>query len=331
MDLDAYVAEHRGQWQRLEHLTRRRRLTAEEADELIALYQRTTTHLSVVRSRAPDPVLLARLSQLVLASRAAITGSGRFRWAEVGRFFTVSFPVTVYRARAWWISVGAGFTALWLLLTAYVAGHPETQRALMSEDKMSQLVDHDFESYYSEHAAQDFAFKVWTNNAWIAAVCLAAGVLVVPVFYVLWTNLLNLAVVGGVMVSHDRGELYFGLLAPHGLLELTAVFVAAGVGLRIGWSWIAPGPGLTRSRSLAQTARAGMTVAMGLVVVLLVSAGVEAFVTPSGLPTVARIAIGATIWLSFLGYVFALGSRAAARGETGDVSGDAREEYAPST
>ncbi|MEV6527192.1 stage II sporulation protein M [Longispora sp. NPDC051575] len=329
MDLDAYVAEHRGQWQRLEHLTRRRKLSAEEADELIALYQRATTHLSVVRSRTPDPVLLARLSQLVLAARAAITGSHRFRWSEVGRFFTVSFPVTVYRARAWWITVGLAFTGVWLLLMAYVAGHPETQRALMSEGQISSLVDHDFENYYSEHPAQDFAFQVWTNNAWVAALCLASGVLVVPVFYMLWTNLLNLAVSGGVMISHDRGELFFGLLAPHGLLELTAVFVAAGVGLRIGWSWIVPGPGLTRSRSLAETTRAAMTVAVGLVVVLLVSAGVEAFVTPSGLPTVARILIGAGVWGGFLVYVFAFGSRAAARGETGDIVRESREEYAP--
>src|SRR5437868_1753362 len=57
VDLDAYVAEHAGEWRRLEYLSRRRKLSAAEADELIALYQRAATHLSVIRSRSPDPAL----------------------------------------------------------------------------------------------------------------------------------------------------------------------------------------------------------------------------------------------------------------------------------
>ena len=67
VDLDAYVAERRGEWNRLEVLARRRRLSPDEADELVLLYQRAATHLSVVRSHSPDPILLASLSQLVIA------------------------------------------------------------------------------------------------------------------------------------------------------------------------------------------------------------------------------------------------------------------------
>ena len=48
-----------------------------------------------------------------------------------------------------------------------------------------------------------------------------------------WTILpaLLLAVIGAIMTRYDRGSLFWGLILPHGLLELTAVFVAAGVGL----------------------------------------------------------------------------------------------------
>ena len=49
---------------------------------------------------------------------------------------------------------------------------------------------------------------------------------------------------------------------------------------------------------------------------------IEAFVTPSGLPTWARIGIGALAEIAFLTYVFVLGRRAALAGSTGDV--DAR-------
>ena len=43
------------------------------------------------------------------------------------------------------------------------------------------------------------------------------------------------------MSAYGHGRPFFGLILPHGMLELTAVFIGAGVGLRIGWSLIAPG------------------------------------------------------------------------------------------
>lgn len=56
MDLDVFVSAHRAEWDRLEALLRRqRRLNGAEADELVTLYQRTATHLSLIQSSAPDP------------------------------------------------------------------------------------------------------------------------------------------------------------------------------------------------------------------------------------------------------------------------------------
>jgi uncharacterized membrane protein SpoIIM required for sporulation len=132
-------------------------------------------------------------------------------------------------------------------------------------------------------------------------------------------------VIGALMIQHDRGSLFFGLILPHGLLELTAVFVAAGVGLRLFWSWVDPGS-RTRGQALAHEGRSAVAVALGLVLVLLVSGVIEAFVTPSGLPTWARIGIGATAEALFFGYVFGLGRRAFRAGHTGDLAADRLED-----
>jgi uncharacterized membrane protein SpoIIM required for sporulation len=189
---------------------------------------------------------------------------------------------------------------------------------MMSPAEIDQLVRNDFEDYYSEHAAGEFAARVWINNAWVAALCLALGVLGAPVVYVLFQNVANLAIIGSIMIRHDHAGHFFGLILPHGLLELTAVFVAGGVGLRLFWSWVEPGD-LTRAQSLAREGRTAGTVALGLVAVLLLSGVIEAFVTPSPLPTWARVGIGVLAEAAFLAYVFVVGRSAAARGETGDV------------
>jgi uncharacterized membrane protein SpoIIM required for sporulation len=169
---------------------------------------------------------------------------------------------------------------------------------------------------------------VWTNNAWVAALCIVMGVLILPVVWILLTNVVNVGVAGGLMAAHDRLELFFGLILPHGLLELTAVFVAAGAGLRLGWSWIDPGP-RTRLAALGEEGRAAAAIALGLVVVLLVSGAIEGFVTPSSLPTVARIGIGVVAELVFLGYVAVLGASAVRAGETGDLAAGERADVLP--
>jgi uncharacterized membrane protein SpoIIM required for sporulation len=327
VDLDAFVATHADEWDRLAQLSRRRRLSGEQVDELVTLYQRAATHLSVVRSAAPDPALVSRLSTLVARARAATTGSHDPAWRDVSRFFLWSFPAALYRTRRWWVATALASLLVALLVGAWVAGDPQVQAAVAAPEDVRQMVEHDFASYYSEHAAGGFAAKVWTNNAWVAAQCIALGVLGLPVLWVLLQNALNIGLVGGLMAANDRLDLFFGLILPHGLLELTAVFVAAGTGLRLFWAGGAPGA-RPRLRALGEEGRAAAAVVLGLVVVLAVSGVIEAFVTPSGLPTWARIAIGVVAELLFLAYVFTLGRRAAMAGETGDVAAELRGETA---
>jgi uncharacterized membrane protein SpoIIM required for sporulation len=331
VDLDAFVATHAAEWDRLRTLARRprRKLTPAEVDELVLRYRRVGAQLASVRSQAPDPQLVAQLTRLVLDARAAVTPSAGFRWSALPRFFTVTFPLEVYRAGRWCTGVGVAFVGLCAVLIALVATDPRIPSRLLDQAEIDQLVAVGFEAYYSEHAAQNFAFGVWTNNAWVSAICLASGVLVLPVLYILWMNALNLGLVGGVMVGNDRSDVFFGLLLVHGMLELTCIFVAAGVGLRIGWAWIAPGPARTRGQAVAAAGRSAVAVALGLVPVLLISGGVEAFVTPSALPPVVKLVLGGLVWLAFLGYVISAGRRAAHSGESSDLDPLDRAASAP--
>ena len=75
VDIDAFVAAHAARWGRLEELTARRRLTGPEADELVDGYQEVATHLSVVRSAAPDPALVSYLSSVLARARTRTTGT----------------------------------------------------------------------------------------------------------------------------------------------------------------------------------------------------------------------------------------------------------------
>ena len=81
MDLDAYVLAHAHEWQRLEELAHRRRLTGAESDELVERYQQVATHLSVVRTSAPDASLVAHLSSVLARARNRAVGTRVSSWS----------------------------------------------------------------------------------------------------------------------------------------------------------------------------------------------------------------------------------------------------------
>ncbi|WP_030816239.1 stage II sporulation protein M [Streptomyces sp. NRRL S-337] len=332
MDLDVFVAAHRAEWDRLDALLhRKRRLTGAEADELVALYQRTTTHLSLLLSIAPDPALTTRLTSLVARARSTVTGARKASWRDTARFFTTAFPAAVYRLRHWWIPTAVLSTVVAALLGWWIAAHPEVQAAIGAPDDLRAMTrpGGEYETYYSSHPAASFAAQVWTNNAQAVAMCLVLGAFLgLPVLWILFQNMLNLGVGIGLMSSAGRLDTFLGLILPHGLLELTAVFIAAGIGLRLGWTLIDPGP-RTRRAALAQEGRSALGVAIGLAAVLFVSGALEAFVTPSALPTWARIGIGTATELAFLLYVQVLGGRAVRAGATGDIDPADRDATLP--
>ncbi|BBX41305.1 stage II sporulation protein M [Mycobacterium simiae] len=323
MDVDAFVLTHRGTWDRLDQLIKKRRsLTGAEVDELVELYQRVSTHLSMLRSASTigtDSLMIGRLSSLIARARSAVTGAHAPVTSAFARFWTVSFPVVAYRGWRWWVGTAAAFFAVAAIIAVWVATNPEVQSAIGTPSDIDQLVNHDVASYYSEHPAAAFALQVWVNNSWVAAQCIAFAVLLgLPIPIVLFQNAANLGLIAGLMFHAGKGGILLGLLIPHGLLELTAVFLAGSAGMRLGWSVISPGD-RPRGQVLAEQGRAVVSVAVGLVGVLLVSGLIEALVTPSPLPTFVRIGIGIAAEAAFVSYVIYFGRRAVKAGETGDI------------
>ncbi|HEY0216626.1 MAG TPA: stage II sporulation protein M [Cellulomonas sp.] len=319
MDLDAFTAVRQESWARLDRLSRQRRLDGAEADELVRLYQAVATDLSTVRSSAPDPDTVTRLSQLLSRARTTISGTHEPAWRDVTRFVVVLLPAALYRIRWWTVAVMIGFLAVGAIAGWWVATQPDALAAMGTPSERQAYVDDAFASYYDPGAG--FAAMVWTNNAWITALCIGMGITGVGPLYLMLTNAISVGATGGMMAAHGELGLFLQLIAPHGLMELTAIFVAGAAGMRLFWVWIDP-QGRPRARALAEEGRSLITVAIGLVGVLAVSGLVEGFVTGSSLPWWSKIAIGAVVLAAFWTYTIVLGRRAVQDGETGDLSAD---------
>lgn len=313
MDTDAYSWAHQRSWHRLDQLVRQRALSGAEADELVRRYRAASQQLAKLQDHHPDPEVVAALSALLARARGRVLAARTQPWREVGRFFTRHFPAAVYRAWPWWVGVAAMFLTVAAVLAALVDNSAAAREALGIPEGDTSIITGpggSFESYYSEHPNDAFAAQVWTHNSWVAAIALFTGVLILPAVYALFMNALNLGITGGLMADAGRLDSFFGFILPHGTLELTALFVAGGVGLKLGRTLVDPGR-RSRAAAVARQGRVTATVALGLVVVLLVCGLLEGFVTPSPLPAPVRIGFGFVAEAAFLFYVFGLGRRVA--------------------
>ncbi|HEU0257264.1 MAG TPA: stage II sporulation protein M [Microbacteriaceae bacterium] len=319
MDLDVLRESRQGGWDRLDALARRRIASGEAADELIERYRAGAADLATIAGQSAASPLGERLSVSLARARLRFTGAGPDLFSRVPTFFVRQLPAALYRLR-WLTAVIAAATALIAAAFALWANvDPRVMAAIGDPAQLKDLAENAFTGYYSQSPAAAFAGQVWTNNALIAALCIVCGITGVYPPYVIVQNAMNIGVDGAVLFSYGRGGVFFQYIAPHGMLELTSVFVAAAAGLRIFWAWVAPGA-RSRAQALAEDGRALVTVSVGLTLSLLVSGLIEGFVTPSALPWPVKVGIGALALAAFLCYMLVLGRRAAEAGDTGDVA-----------
>lgn len=318
MDIDAFSASRRDQWDRLDELTRRRALTGAEADELVSLYRGAARDLSRVRTQAPDPQVLAELSRRVAGARGKVTGTREVRVSDTRRYLTQTVPAALYRLRWWTVGVMAAEIAIAVIVAVWTLRSPEAMSALGSPSKLDAYANKAFESYYSTYDPGEFASQVWTNNARLAVICVASGITGFLPAYVLWANAVSLGQAAAIMADHGLLGLFFALISPHGLLELTCVFIAGGAGLRLFWTMLVPGP-RPRSVALAEAGRALIAVAVAMTGALAVAGAVEAFVTPAPVPWVLKISVGVLVLAVLWAYTLVIGGRAVRAGVTGDL------------
>ena len=327
MDIDRFIAVNKPVWDRLAALTRSAgnnpgRLSTAELEELVVLYERVSTHLSLARTQLRNPALVGALTSLTARAGSVVYGHRARTWRAIGRFFSDTFPAAVWHARTFVVIATALFILPAAGLALWIGNSSAALDVVAPEAVREAYVSNDFEEYYSSRASGQFASEVTTNNIQVGVLAFASGILLcVPTAFLLAFNGINLGGALGMFIAASQQSKFWGLIVPHGLLELTAVFIAGAAGLRLGWTLIDPGDRF-RGEALTQEGRRAIAIVLGLVVVFSVAGLIEGFVTGSPLPTWARVSVGVIVEVAFLAYLVLRGRNAAARGLSGAIGED---------
>lgn len=322
MDTDALRAAHGGNWKRLHTLAGKYRLNGNEIDELALLYRQGTADLAAVRSLNPDADVIKQLSSDLARSRARLTGTRGASWEAVSRWFRVHLPAALWDIRWWTVGVMLSFIVVAALQAWWILRDPQMFSLLGTKMELEAFAHDDFVQYYSQDTNAQFGMAVWLNNAYVSLQCVGGGITGVFPVYVLIQNAQSVGVVAAVVIEFAGPWHFFRFILPHGLPELTAIFISAAAGLRVFWAVVVPGP-MTRRQAIGRAGRAMMTVAGGVVILLFVSGILEGFVTPSDLPDAAKVFLGAVVTIGVWVYTLVVGGRAARSGFSGDLEEDA--------
>ena len=324
MDLDRYIAFQRPGWDRLEQLSgavqsRPGSLSPAEVDEFVSLHHRTSGQLAHVRSVYRDANLNAELTSLVGRSNAALYRRTSAPGSGLKRFFTVSFPASVWHTRR---AIGVSALAMfipWIVFAIWLGTDPDALNFAIPEEAREAIVASEFEDYYSSAPASEFATSVLINNIQVSFTAYALGITFgVGTLLILAYNGVNVGVMNGVFIAAGQQGTFWGLITPHGLLEISAILIAGGAGLSMGWALVRPGD-RTRSAAFGEEARRSAAVILGLTLAFVVAGLIEGFVTP-GLPLWPRVSVGVVVELAFVTYIVSFGRRAEANGFTGLIT-----------
>jgi uncharacterized membrane protein SpoIIM required for sporulation len=150
------------------------------------------------------------------------------------------------------------------------------------------------------------------NNISIGFRTFASGLLAcVPAVVVLVTKGVMFGAIGGHLTAIGYGDTFWRFVVGHSGFELSAIVLAGGAGLRIGWALIAPGR-LSRRRALVESGKDGAQIVYGVFVLLVLAAFVEAFWSSLvSVPAAIKYAVGALVWVAVWYWIWRGGRDAA--------------------
>jgi uncharacterized membrane protein SpoIIM required for sporulation len=277
----------------------RRRLAADEVLRLGELYRAVCADLMLAEEYDLPRDTVSYLHSLASRAHNAVYRAAGFHARDWGRAFFQTAPRRLRSDAALRISTVTFWGAL-LITALLAAARPEIARAICGPAFLEQI-DHMYADPIgtthgralrgSDTLMAGFYIQ---HNASIGLRCFAWGIFCgIGSLFELVSNAMILGAVAGHMAVKPQAVNFFTFVTAHSSFELTAIIVSAAAGLRLGWGLIQT-QGQSRIGSLRREAAAALPALFAAVVLFVLAAFVEGYVSASALPYrfKAAVAVG---------------------------------------
>lgn len=333
MDVNRFIHERRPSWQELEELLRHldahgwRGLGLDRARRFAKLYRGASSDLIRARTATADPAVVDYLNDLVARGYAAVYGGQVARGRAVLAFLWSEFPALVRAEARMVLLAAATLIGGGIIGATAVAIDPSNASLLLppmhAEMSPTERVARDEAEGGAREGGEAAAFSgfLFTHNMQVAFFAFALGITFgAGTLLLLFYNGLPVGALAAQYHLAGKGLFFWAWILPHGIPELTSVFIAGGAGLVMGRALVAPGR-LPRGAALVDAARRAVRLVLGVAPLLCTAGLIEGTISQMHAPVMpyaAKLVFAACVAVALAAYL-ALGGRTA-RG-TRDVPG----------
>ena len=280
-----------------------RALTRAQLRELALLYRQTAADLSVVRDDPGADALARALNMLLGRAHNLVYTGGPASRRGIVHFYARVFPGVFRATLPYTLTAAALFAAGLLGGAALTWADPAFSRLLISPLMLDTIERGEMWTHSIVSIKPVASSAITTNNLSVSFAAFAGGVLggVGTVYMMVFNGVL----MGVIAVACHRAGMSLALwsfVAPHGSLELPAIFIAGGAGLLLARGVLAPGF-LSRRDSLVEAAAVAVRLVLGVIPLLVIAGAVEGFLSPTDAPPTMKFAVGASLFVLLAGYV----------------------------
>jgi len=310
---EEFVARRQAEWTALNDILSSGkplyRLPAAEISRFSALYRGACADLVHARDVGFTPDLVSYLDGVAGRAHNLLYAAPPYRLGAAWDLVAREFPRALRRNGRFFALGMFLFFVPMIACTIVTVLYPEFAFQVLSPDQLQGMADMYSEGLQGRDEGEDTGmagFYVY-NNVGIAFRCFATGILLGfgSLFFLLFNGIVMGTVLGHVIAAgHGYNILTF--VCTHGTFELTAIAIAGGAGLQMGYALVDTG-GRTRLGSLRAQGRDLAIIILGAAVMLFIAAGLEAFWSPSSVaPPIKWAAAGLftvllTVYFAFAG------------------------------
>ena len=304
-----WLEKRKPYWERLETLladaTRLgpRGLHRSDLREMGLLYRQTATDLSALREDPGSQHYARYLNQLLGRAHNIIYTGKKSTPLSVVNFFRYEYPAIFRRFLPYTTLALVLFLVGGVIGTIITVTNPAFMRAFLGPAMVATIEKREMWTHSVVAIKPLAASGIMTNNMSVSFAAYATGIVFgLGTLYMAIFNGLMMGVIGAACWMAGMSLKLWSFVAPHGVLELPAIFIACGAGFRLAEGLLFPGV-LPRRDSLAVAGGDSVRLLVGTIPMLLVAGTIEGFFSPTDAPVWSKFVVAACLFTMLVAYL----------------------------
>lgn len=306
MKENQFIQKHSASWEELKTLTDLldkkgvSKLEPKQLRRFLYLFRKTSHNLAYCRTHFKKSDIILYLNSLVGRAHNHIYSVRKTNFSAILKYFNLGFPKQIRLFKSYIIAAFFVFLLGFILSLTLVTINPDNSSYFLPQSMVENI---NWEM--NDHESWDYPLVssiIMVNNISVSFKAFVLGItLGIGTVYVLFYNGAILGALTGLVYHFGNPIRYWSLILPHGIIELTAIFISGGAGLILARSILIP-KDYSRRHSIIKGAKEAIYLVFGIMFMLVIAGIIEGFFTPLAISPIAKLVFALLTGVGLLFY-----------------------------